>query len=253
MSTQSIRDVIKQELPVLIRSDREIQELVLELAKGRFADRGQTEDRFEQLLREAQQDREENRQEFDRVHEKLQRDREEQRQRWEEQGQRWEENKREFDRVHEELQRDREENKREFDRVHEEIMASAQKYESGIGALGARWGIQTEQAFRNGLAAILENSFGVDVVNVTEYDEDGEVFGRPDQIELDVIVKNGVLIICEIKSSMGKADMYVFERKARFYEKMHNRKADRLIVISSFVDPLAEKVAEKLGVETFSH
>ncbi len=228
MRSQSIRDVIKHELPVLIRTDREIQELVLDLAKGRFADREQTEGRFEQLLRELQEDREENRRAFDRVHEELQRDREEQREKWEE-------------------------NKKEFDRVHEEIMASAKKYEHGIGALGARWGIQTEQAFRNGLAAILENSFGVDVVNVTEYDDAGEVFGCPDQVELDVIVKNGKLIICEIKSSMTRADMYIFERKARFYEKMHNRKADRLIVISSFVDQRAENVAEKLGVEIFSH
>lgn len=71
MSAQSIRDVIKQELPILIRSDREIQELVLELAKGRFADREQTEDRFQPILRELQRDREENKREFDRVHEEI--------------------------------------------------------------------------------------------------------------------------------------------------------------------------------------
>lgn len=113
--------------------------------------------------------------------------------------------------------------------------------------------MQSEQAFRNGLAAILEKSFGVEVVNVTEYDEAGDVFGRPDQIELDVIVKNGTLIICEIKSSMSGPDMSVFERKARFYEKMHNRKADRLLVISSMVNSRAEKVAEELGIEVYSH
>jgi hypothetical protein len=36
------------------------------------------------------------------------------------------------------------------------------------------------------------------------YDEQGEVFGEPDQIELDVVVKNGKVIIIAIKSSSIK-------------------------------------------------
>jgi hypothetical protein len=54
------------------------------------------------------------------------------------------------------------------------------------------------------------------VVNVNDYDDEGTVFGRPDQVELDVIIKNGLLLICELKSSIDKAGMYIFERKARF-------------------------------------
>ncbi len=139
-----------------------------------------------------------------------------------------------------------------FTRVHEEIMAQAKKFDRSIGALGARWGIQSERAFRNALAGILEENFGVEVLNVNEYDDDGVVFGRPDQVELDVIIKNGLLLICELKSSIDKAGMYIFERKARFYEKRHHRKADRLIVISPMIDPKAQKVADNLGIETYS-
>jgi hypothetical protein len=139
-----------------------------------------------------------------------------------------------------------------FQRTHEEIMAQAKKFDRSIGALGARWGIQSERAFRNALAGILEENFGVEVLNVNEYDDEGTVFGRPEQVELDVIIKNGLLLICELKSSIDKAGMYIFERKARFYEKRHNRKADRLIVISPMIDPKAQKVADRLGIETFS-
>jgi hypothetical protein len=57
------------------------------------------------------------------------------------------------------------------------------------------------------------------VLHVNEYDDEGIVFGRPGQVEIDIIVKNGFLLICELKSSMSKPDMYTFERKARFYEK----------------------------------
>ena len=70
-------------------------------------------------------------------------------------------------------------------------------------------------------------------------------------MELDVIIKNGLLIICELKSSIDKAGMYSFERKARFYEKRHGRKASRLLVISPMIDARAKKVAERLGIETF--
>ena len=131
-------------------------------------------------------------------------------------------------------------------------MALAERLERQVGALGARWGIQSETAFRNALAGILERTFGVQVVNVNEFDDQGTVFGRPDQVELDVIVKNGLLLICELKSSIDKAGMYIFERKARFYEQRHQRKADRLIVISPMIDARARKVAEKLGIEMFS-
>lgn len=45
--------------------------------------------------------------------------------------------------------------------------------------------------------------------------------------------------------------IYIFERKARFYERQHNRKANRLIVISPMIDARAQRVAERLGIETY--
>ena len=38
--------------------------------------------------------------------------------------------------------------------------------------------------FIDALAGILEKNFGVKLVNVNEYDDRGEVFGRPDKVEL---------------------------------------------------------------------
>ena len=158
-----------------------------------------------------------------------------------------------------ELRSDREEqhgkweaNPAELQRLPEEIMAQNDKLDRSIGGLGARWGLKSESAFRNALAGILEKHFGVEVLNISEYDDQGVVFGRPDQIELDIIIKNGLLLICELKSSIDKAGMYSFERKARFYEERHQRKADRLIVISPMIDPRAMPVAQRLGIETFS-
>jgi len=170
----------------------------------------------------------------------LNHDREQQNRKWEEQNRKWEEQNHKW-----------EANQAELRRLHEEIMAMARKHERGIGALGSRWGLQSEKAFRNALAGILEQSFGVQVINVNDYDDEGTVFGRPEQVELDVIIKNGLLLICELKSSIDKAGMYIFERKARFYERRHGQQAHRLLVISPMIDARAQKVAEQLGIETY--
>ncbi|MCB1776273.1 MAG: DUF3782 domain-containing protein [Candidatus Competibacteraceae bacterium] len=226
MNTELLKEAIRKELPDLLRTDPGLRAYILELTRQEYAGREETQDRFYQLLAE------------------LRRDREEQNRKWEEQNHKWEANQAEQNHKWEA-------NQQELLRLHEAIMAQAQKHDRSIGALGSRWGLQSEKAFRDALAGILEKNFDVQVLNVNEYDDQGEVFGRPDQVELDVIIKNGLLLICELKSSIDKAGMYIFERKARFYEKRHGRQANRLIVISPMIDARARKVAERLGIETF--
>ena len=96
-------------------------------------------------------------------------------------------------------------------------------------------------------------SFNVEVQNFIGLDESGTVFGRPDQIELDIIIKNGVLIIMELKSSISKNDLYIFERKVRWYESKFDIIVNRAIVVSPMVDRWAIAVAEKLKIELFSN
>lgn len=238
MPAETLQDLIKRELPAILRSDPEFRAYVLELTRTEYAGRAETQDWFHEMLGELRRDREEQTRKWEANQAELRALREEQERKWAESkaedARKWEENR------------------REFDKVHEEIMAQAKKFDRSIGALGARWGLQSERTFRNALAGVLQDHFGVTVENVTEYDAEGTVFGRPDQVELDIIIKNGLLLILELKSSIDKAGMYVFERKARFYERRHDRRADRLIVISPMIDPPAMAVAEALGIETFS-
>jgi hypothetical protein len=122
-----------------------------------------------------------------------------------------------------------------------------------VGALGARWGVSTENSYRSMLESILVKSFNVEVQNFIGLDESGTVFGRPDQIELDIIIKNGSLIIMELKSSISKNDLYIFERKVRWYESKFDVIVNRAIVVSPMVDRWAIAVAEKLKIELFSN
>ena len=126
------------------------------------------------------------------------------------------------------------------------------KFNQWFGAIGRRCGLHSEASFRNTLIGILKD-FQIEVLNVTEWDENGVVFGLPDQVELDLIIQNGLLIACEIKSSMSKSDMHVFDKKVRFYEQKQARQANRMIVISPMVDDNALPLAKKLGIEIYSY
>ena len=187
----------------------------------------------------------------------------EQNEKWEEsKAEKWEESKAESDRKWAEQNRKWEESKAESDRkwaeqteqnrrLWLEVGEQKSRLDRKIGALGARWGIGSERAFRQALAAVLTESFGVEVLNINEYDDAGEVFGRPDQIELDIIVRNGTLIIFELKSSTDRSQLYIFSRKIAFYEKRHQRTADRKILVSPFIHPRAQELAQELGIETY--
>ncbi len=253
MENNQIRQLIRQELPLVLRQDREFREWVRSLMQEQYADKVDMESRFDRLLDELRRDREENTRKWEANQQELRAMREEQERKWEEQNRKWEANQQELRAMREEQERKWEENTARLDRILDTIEAQARKHDQGIGALGARWGMQAEQSFRNGLKGILERSFGVEVLNITEYDDAGEVFGHPDQVELDLIILNGTLILCEIKSSMSKSDMYAFERKVAYYEKHHGRKADRKLVISPMVDPKAQEIAQKLGIEVYSY
>jgi hypothetical protein len=224
MTETELKNIIKQQLPELISQDPQIRDFILRTVSEYYAPKHETESRFDQILDE------------------LRKDRETQSLKWEEQNRKWEENTQRLDKMQQQI-----------DETLGEIKKLHKKYDSTIGALGSRWGLYSEASFRNALKGILEVSFGVEVLNINEYDDTGEVFGRPDQVELDIIIKNGLLILCEIKSSISKSDMYSFDRKVAFYEKRHQRKANRKLVISPMVDDRAKPVAQNLGIEVYSY
>ncbi|WP_045211407.1 PD-(D/E)XK nuclease family protein [Desulfonatronovibrio magnus] len=277
-STQNIKQIIKLELPKIMETDPEIHDFILRLTRKQYADRNQTDDRIERLFDELKRDREisqirweENQKELrelrlaqDKKWEENQKELRELRlaqdKKWEESQKKWEKSQKEFkelkltqDKKWEENQKKWEENLKELREMVKSISKLSQRFDSSIGALGARWGLHSEASFRNGLKAILTESFSVRVERYEDYDMEGMVFGRPEQIELDVVIYNGDIIICEIKSSISKSEMHVFYRKKEYYEKKHDLKVNRTMVISPMIDPLALKVAERLGIETYSY
>ena len=239
MNTQEIKSIIMRELPKIIRTDEEVRRFILNIGREQFADQSEANRRFDRIMDELAEERRRS----DRKWEENQRKSDE----------KWEEHRKEHKQTWEEHRKEQEQMWEEHRKEHKEMISEIKKlHESTIGALGARWGIYSEQTFRNALKGILEETFDVEVINITEFDDEGYVFGKPDQVELDIIIRDGTLLICELKSSIDKAGMYIFERKVRFYEKRHQREATKMIVISPMVDKRAQVVAEKLGIEVYT-
>lgn len=235
MTVDDLKARLQAELPELLKQDSGFRQWLEQLIRETAVTPESFDARFDRMLREFAADRAE------------------QRRKWDEHDREWREWLQEFKTHREEQNRKWEEQNRNNNELLKEIKLSRTRQDQGIGALGARWGIASEHSFRAALKGILEQSFNVQVLNVTEFDDAGMVFGAPDQVEIDIIVKNSELILCELKSSMSKSDMYTFDRKVRFYEQRHQRQAQRKIVISPMVPQPARAVAEKLGIEVFGY
>ena len=248
MDIQTVKGIIKKELPVLINVDMEIRNLILDISKNIVdtkADKYKTEDKFNKILEELRRDREVQIKKWKEQDKKWYEHNELLNKKWEEQDKKWYEQNRLLSKKWDEQDKRWEELRKTDEDLRQSISVS-------IGSLGARWGRDSEASFRYALKGILEQHFNIEVFNYIEYDDEGEVFGHPDQIELDIIIRDGSLIICELKSSMSNSDVYTFYKKAEFYEKRHHKKADSLIVISPMLDEKAKKVALKFGIKIYS-
>ena len=88
----------------------------------------------------------------------------------------------------------------------------------------------------------------MEVKRWTGYDEEGTVYGHPSQIEIDVAIKDGKLILVEISSHVRASDVATFRRKAEVYARKTGRAPDRLLMITPFVDERALAMAARLGI-----
>jgi hypothetical protein len=131
-------------------------------------------------------------------------------------------------------------------RTEHEVTHLRRTVETQLGGLGARWGIQTEEAFRNAMKTILEE-VGFTAKRYLAYDTEGEVFGRPDQVELDVVIQDGKVIVLEIKSSLDRGQVHLFTRKVAFYARKTGQLVTRQVIVTPYPERGSRELAEVLG------
>ena len=122
-----------------------------------------------------------------------------------------------------------------------------------IDTLGARWGIFAESAIRNTLRELLTKHLDVEeVVEWKVHDKDGIVFGYPQDIQIDFLIKNGIEYLGEIKSSAGSADVTVLSRKAKFYTQITG-KCPKVLLVAVDINEEAKKSCDKLNIQFITH
>ncbi|MBS7635243.1 DUF3782 domain-containing protein [Candidatus Bathyarchaeota archaeon] len=140
----------------------------------------------------------------------------------------------------------------EIAKLREDMIAGFKLLSRHIDALGARWGMLSESAFREGLKGIVEEEFGLKIEKWVRYDQKGYVFGYPGDVDIDVALHDERVILVEVKSHVGREDVYVFKKKADFYESVEGRKPARLIIVTPYADEDALDMAKRLHIEVYT-
>jgi hypothetical protein len=140
----------------------------------------------------------------------------------------------------------------DMNKLREDMNRGFELIERHISALGARWGLMAESAFRESLRGLLEKELGFRVEKWKAYDETGIVFGYPSEVEIDVTISDGKLILIEVSSHVRASDVLQFRRKAELYEKLSGRRPDRLIMVTPYVDEKALEAARRLEIEVYT-
>jgi len=140
----------------------------------------------------------------------------------------------------------------ELARLREDMIRGFELVESHISALGARWGIMAESAFRESLKGLLEKELGYRVEKWTVFDEAGRVYGYPSVVDVDVTVSDGKLILIEVSSHIKTSDITTFKRKAELYMEKTGKRPDKLVAVTPYIDDTAQKAAKELGIEVYT-
>ncbi len=129
---------------------------------------------------------------------------------------------------------------------HSEVI---EKLASSIQAIGMRYGIFTEEAFREGIKYLIKDllkEYKVD--KWIYYDKEGYVYGHSSIIEVDVLVKDKEYILVEYKSMVDKSDVAELYRIGKLFEREEKIKP-KLLIVSPSIRKRAKELAEKLGIE----
>ncbi|MEM2170055.1 MAG: DUF3782 domain-containing protein [Candidatus Bathyarchaeia archaeon] len=140
----------------------------------------------------------------------------------------------------------------EMARLREDMNRGFMLLERHISALGARWGLMAEEAFREGLRGLLSRELGLIVERWKAYDESGRVFGYPSEVEIDIAVRDGKVILIEVASHAKASDIYQLKRKAELYVEKTGKRPDRLLIVTPYIDEKALEASKQLNIEVYT-
>jgi hypothetical protein len=118
--------------------------------------------------------------------------------------------------------------------VEKSLREDLRRVELALNALGARWGVFNEDAFRGGVRELLRDA-GYAVERWVYYDDRGYVYGYPSEVELDVVVRDGGTFAVEITSALRRGDLQQIKKKVELFSAVTGRRVDAVYVITPFI------------------
>lgn len=107
-----------------------------------------------------------------------------------------------------------------------------------IDRLGARWGIRNESLFRQTMAAVLQESFGVTV-------EQRTIAGE----QFDLLIFDGQHVLVEIAASVGPSIAQRLQRKRRLYQEETGVEPERVILATASIHSRRAQELREMGIE----
>ncbi len=122
-----------------------------------------------------------------------------------------------------------------------------------IDSLGRRSGIGLEKAILKLLQKVLENrDIDVNKIKWIElFDEEGEVFTKNYRTDVDILIRDGLHFLMEIKYKADNRDVYHFLKVAELYSRKH-RKPNKLLLLTLEIDPKTQEYAETENIEVIT-
>ena len=129
------------------------------------------------------------------------------------------------------------------------LQRSHEKLAASITALGYRYGIYTEDIFRDAIKYLIEDLLkAYEVRRWTYYDNEGVVFGYPSVIDVDVLIRDNEHILIEYKASIDRGDVAELAREGILYERV-NKVKPKLLIVGPVVRRRALELAKALNIE----
>jgi hypothetical protein len=116
----------------------------------------------------------------------------------------------------------------------EESLRDMRRLWLALNALGARWGVFSEDAFRSGVRELLRDA-GYAVERWIYYDDRGYVYGYPSEVELDVVARDGRTFAVEITSALRRGDLQQIKRKVELFSAVTGRRVDAVYATTPFI------------------
>ena len=127
---------------------------------------------------------------------------------------------------------------RQMQEFRADVAARFEDVQRAIDRLGSRWGIRNESLFRQTIAALLEQSFGVSV-------EQRTIAGE----QFDILIHGREHILVEIAASVGRTIQARLERKRRLYEESTGVSPARVILATASIHSRRAHDLRQMGIE----